>query len=58
MAPWATRFLAELSFDAGGLEWTSLAPVFLLLFLVAVAASVVPASRALRIDPVASLRSD
>jgi ABC-type antimicrobial peptide transport system permease subunit len=53
-----TRVLASLLFEVSTTDVTTFAAVPLLLFAVAVAASVVPARRAARMSPVAALYSE
>jgi ABC-type antimicrobial peptide transport system permease subunit len=56
---WAARqTLARLVFGVSTLDATTYALAALLLLLVALAASAVPARRALRVDPVSALRHE
>ena len=53
-----TRFLASLLYEAGGADPTTFVAVALLLGVVALVASYVPARRAAAVDPVIALRSE
>jgi putative ABC transport system permease protein len=53
-----TRFMRRLLFQVDALDPATFAAVALLLTLIALAASVVPARRAARTDPIQSLRSE
>ena len=53
----AGRVLRSLLFETSSTEWTSLAGASLLLLVVAAAASLAPAIRAARVDPVTTLRA-
>lgn len=53
-----TRFLASLLYQAGGADPTTFVAVALLLGVVALVASYVPARRAAAVDPVIALRSE
>jgi putative ABC transport system permease protein len=54
----ATRILARLLFEITPRDPATFSAVASIIFLVALAAAVVPASRAARIDPVVALRHD
>ena len=55
---WGTRFLEGLLFGTAAIDLASLVGVALVLFTVALAASYLPARRALRIDPMSALRTE
>jgi putative ABC transport system permease protein len=50
------RLMSSLLFGVGTLDLTTYASVALLMVVVAVASSYIPARRAMRVDPVAALR--
>jgi ABC-type antimicrobial peptide transport system permease subunit len=52
------RFLSTLLFGIGAYDAVTFAVVALLLVVVALAASYVPARRAVRVDPITALRSE
>jgi ABC-type antimicrobial peptide transport system permease subunit len=58
LAAWGSRAIASMLFGVGPRDPVSLASVALLLGVVAVAASWLPARRAARVDPVTALRAD
>jgi ABC-type antimicrobial peptide transport system permease subunit len=58
LAAWASRAIASMLFGIGPRDPASLGAVALLLALVALVASYLPARRASRVDPVTALRSD
>ena len=53
-----TRLMASLLFGVSAVDWITFSTVTLLLALVALGASVIPATRAIKIDPTVALRSD
>jgi predicted permease len=53
-----TRVMVSLLFGVSALDWVTFALVALLLAIVALAATVIPATRAMSIDPTVALRED
>jgi putative ABC transport system permease protein len=58
LAAWLTRFLGAFLVDVDPLDGPTFGAVVLLLGAVALAATLAPARRAARVDPVVTLRSD
>jgi predicted permease len=58
LGAWLTRFIATQLYGVQPTDWLSFAGTALIMLTAALAASVAPASRALRLDPIVALRSD
>jgi len=58
LAAWLTRLMAGLLFGVGALDATTFAGVALLLALLGLLASYLPARRATRVDPIIALRHE
>ncbi|MGH9160465.1 MAG: hypothetical protein ACRD2X_10850, partial [Vicinamibacteraceae bacterium] len=57
-AMWLTALMRSLLFDVGPRDPLALLAAPAILFFVAIVATAVPASRAMRIDPIAALREE
>jgi putative ABC transport system permease protein len=58
VAGWATKLIERQLYDVERLDMVSFAVAIVVLFLAAVVASIVPARRALAVDPMTAIRAD